>query len=139
MSPKSIHTFGLQHLVESGSDDVIVVQLIQRQNKRWKLGVEEVLQVKNLHCSSVSVRQDLASRVNPLSQLNNLLLFKNYHQFTGNILLPHQLRPIFGQDEGECNDPLLGKLLHLLSRLVDSLDFGSCPKCHSANSELIEK
>ena len=85
MSPKSIHTFGLQHLVESGSDDVIVVQLIQRQNKRWKLGVEEVLQVENLHCSSVSVRQDLASRVNPLSQLNNLLLFKNYYQFTGNM------------------------------------------------------
>ena len=137
MSPKSIHTFGLQHLVESGSDDVIVVQLIQRQNKMWKLGVEEVLQVEN--CTSVSVRQDLASRVNPLSQLNNLLLFKNYHQFTGNILLPHELRPIVGQDEGECNDPLLGKLLHLLSRLVDSLDFGSCPKCHSANSELIEK
>ena len=67
------------------------------------------------------------------------LLFKNFHQFTGNILLPHEFRTIVGQDEGECNNTLLGELLHLLSRLVDSLDFGSCPKRHSATSELIKK
>ena len=59
-SPNCVHAFSFQHLIKSCSDDIVIVELLQRQNKRGELCVENLLHFHDLHRSRVSVRKDLA-------------------------------------------------------------------------------